>query len=62
VPEGAYGNSKAAQIMFTQYLNEKCKDEDECYVTVNALHPGVVKTDLYVHAEWITVSIYKKQD
>lgn len=52
-PEAAYGNSKAAQVLFTKYLNDKLKGTDDCYVTVNCLHPGVVNTDLYQHANHI---------
>uniref|UniRef100_A0A0K2TPU3 Shortchain dehydrogenaselike [Tribolium castaneum] n=2 Tax=Lepeophtheirus salmonis TaxID=72036 RepID=A0A0K2TPU3_LEPSM len=50
-PEGAYANSKAAQIMFTKYLQSKI-DESDAYkgkVSVFALHPGVIYSDLYVN-------------
>ncbi len=55
-PQGAYCISKAAQVMTSKYLNEKCSTLDNCYVTFNSVHPGVVKTDLYANARWITVS------
>ncbi len=39
----AYGQSKLANIMFTYSLKEKLKDTG---ITVNALNPGKVKTDI----------------
>lgn len=39
----AYGQSKLANVMFTFDLAEKLKDT---HVTVNCLHPGVVKTQI----------------
>nr|ACO11620.1 Retinol dehydrogenase 11 [Caligus rogercresseyi] len=50
-PEGGYSNSKADQIMFTKYLQSKI-DESPNYkgkISVFALHPGVIYSDLYVH-------------
>ncbi len=41
---GAYSSSKLAVILFTQELSERLKQTD---ITVNALHPGVVATDIY---------------
>lgn len=38
-----YENSKLANVLFTKYLAEKLKDRG---VTVNCLHPGVVKTKI----------------
>lgn len=38
-----YENSKLANVMFTKYLAEKLKDDK---ITVNCLHPGVVKTKI----------------
>lgn len=38
-----YENSKLANVFFTKYLAEKLKDKG---VTVNCLHPGVVKTKI----------------
>lgn len=51
-PEGAYGNSKAAQILCTYYLNSKLAAEDAS-ITVNCLHPGVVSTGLYQNARYV---------
>ena len=59
-PEQAYGNSKAAQILFTKYFNEKCKNEENCFVTINAVHPGIVNTDLYVHVGYMKVIVVTK--
>lgn len=39
-----YGSSKAANIMFSYELAERLKG---CDVTVNCLHPGVVRTRIY---------------
>ena len=50
-PEGAYGNSKAAQIMFTRSLERQFKDD--CNVKAVAIHPGVVRTGLYEHARFV---------
>lgn len=38
-----YENSKLANVLFTKYLAEKLQDKG---VTVNCLHPGVVKTKI----------------
>lgn len=42
----AYSQSKLANILFVQELAKRLKDSG---VTVNAVHPGVVKTDLGRH-------------
>lgn len=39
----AYSQSKLANILFTIYLSESLKDN---HVTVNCLHPGVVRTKI----------------
>lgn len=39
----AYSNSKLYNVLFTKYLAEQLKNDG---VTVNALHPGVVKTQI----------------
>jgi len=39
----AYSNSKLYNVLFTKYLAEQLKNDG---VTVNALHPGVVKTKI----------------
>ena len=55
--EGAYGNSKAAQILFTRHLNSVLESDDSCFVRAFCLHPGVVATDLYENAKYVKVSI-----
>ena len=40
----AYGQSKMANILFTQQLKEKLKNSG---VTANSFHPGVVRTNLF---------------
>ena len=35
------------------------KNEENCFVKVNSIHPGVVKTDLYTHVGWVKVSAGK---
>ena len=50
-PEQAYGNSKAAQILFTKHLSSLLEQENSsvrCY----SLHPGIVYTGLYVNVWW----------
>jgi len=53
--QGAYGTSKVAQIMSSIYLNNKCETMENCHVTFNSVHPGVVNTDLYAHARYVTL-------
>ncbi|XP_041360152.1 dehydrogenase/reductase SDR family member on chromosome X-like [Gigantopelta aegis] len=50
-PHAAYVASKLAIIMATYKLSEELK-ESKCKVTVNALHPGVINSDLYKHLHW----------
>ena len=38
-----YGKTKLAQLLFTKYLSEKI---DSKKITVNAMHPGVIATNL----------------
>ena len=45
-PFQAYCNSKLANILFTYELAKRLKDKG---VTVNALHPGAVNTELTRH-------------
>lgn len=56
-PYGAYGTSKAAQVLTSIYLNEKCQTMDEIHVTFNSVHPGVVRTELYTNAKLLYVRI-----
>ena len=53
-PEQAYGNSKAAQIVFTKtlaYMMDTQGHDVKCY----SIHPGVVYTDLYVNVWWMKI-------
>jgi len=54
-PFDAYAKSKLAQIMFTYKMDEWLRRENTWgdHISVNALHPGVVKTDLYEHVWWV---------
>ena len=47
-----YSNTKAAQIMFTKYLDQKLRTEECGNVNVNCIHPGVVNTGLFQHVGW----------
>jgi hypothetical protein len=31
------------------------KNEENCNVRINCIHPGIVKTDLYTHVGWVKV-------
>ncbi|GAB6025662.1 hypothetical protein CHUAL_011653 [Chamberlinius hualienensis] len=53
-PYGCYSQSKLAQIMFTWSLQQHLNEEDAC-VTVNALHPGIIYSDLYQHVWWVNM-------
>lgn len=53
-PVGCYTNSKLANILFTRELARRLKDTK---VTVNALHPGVINTELSRHIGEISFSI-----
>eukprot|EP00092_Neocalanus_flemingeri_P010039 GFUD01010820.1.p1 GENE.GFUD01010820.1~~GFUD01010820.1.p1 ORF type:complete len:337 (+),score=131.72 GFUD01010820.1:69-1079(+) len=53
-PEQAYGNSKAAQIMFTSHLSTMLQSS-QAPVQVVSLHPGVVYTDLYTNVTWVKI-------
>ncbi|XP_052692828.1 dehydrogenase/reductase SDR family member on chromosome X-like isoform X2 [Crassostrea angulata] len=47
-PHAAYANSKLYITLSTWYLSELFRQENQ-RVTVNAVHPGIVNTDLYKH-------------
>ena len=49
-PHFAYMQSKLALLMWTLTLQRELHaSRDAAYVTVNAVHPGVVNTNLYKH-------------
>lgn len=52
-PEQSYGNSKAAQVMFSQFLDSRLSNLSK--VRVIALHPGVVYSDLYSEVWWTRI-------
>lgn len=53
-PFHAYAQSKLAQIMFTYRMHEYLKSSEKFkWITINSLHPGVVKTELYEHVLWV---------
>jgi len=45
----AYGNTKLENILFTRELQRRANDAGLSWLTVVALHPGVVGTDLWNH-------------
>jgi NAD(P)-dependent dehydrogenase (short-subunit alcohol dehydrogenase family) len=45
----AYGNTKLENVLFTQELQRRANDAGLSWLTVVALHPGVVGTDLWNH-------------
>ncbi|XP_066984828.1 dehydrogenase/reductase SDR family member on chromosome X homolog isoform X1 [Macrobrachium rosenbergii] len=49
--QGAYAQSKLAQLMFTRILDKHVKAMDE-NILVNAVHPGVVATELFQKVAW----------
>ena len=53
-PEGAYGNSKIAQVLFTRYLASKLSSRTDGYqnIVMNSVHPGIVDTGLYEHVPY----------
>ena len=55
-PYHAYAQSKLAQIMFTYKLHQLLQSDDSgSHVSVNCLHPGVAKTELYENVWWVKV-------
>ncbi|XP_011339708.1 retinol dehydrogenase 13 isoform X2 [Ooceraea biroi] len=59
-PGRAYAQSKLANLLFTRELANRLKGTD---VTVNAVHPGVVSTEItrhmYVYKNWFTLPLLK---
>jgi NAD(P)-dependent dehydrogenase (short-subunit alcohol dehydrogenase family) len=46
----AYGRSKLANVLFTYELSQRLADEG---ITVNALHPGLVGTNMAANNGWL---------
>ncbi len=53
----AYGNSKLYNVLFTKYLAEHLKNDK---VTVNCLHPGVVRTNIGNKNTGLLIKIFWK--
>lgn len=53
-----YSQSKLANVLFTRELARRLKLEG-CKVTVNALHPGTVNTELSRHIGKMTILFHK---
>lgn len=53
-PYHAYAQSKLAQIMFTYKLHDLLSHHPSIsHVSINCLHPGVAKTELYENVWWV---------
>lgn len=48
-----YGLSKLANVLFVRHLSKKLTEEGCTNVQVNALHPGVIKTELMRQQHWL---------
>lgn len=53
----AYGQSKLANLLFAKELNQRLQDAG-VKVTVNAVHPGVINTDLGRHLNVFLSTIF----
>lgn len=47
----AYNQSKLANVLFSYELSRRLKEKD-CPVTSNAVHPGIVNTELFQGLPW----------
>jgi len=47
----AYNQSKLANVLFSYELNRRLKEKN-CPVTSNAVHPGIVNTELFHGLPW----------
>ncbi len=54
-PMKAYGLSKLCNIMFTHELAKRTADSS---ITTNALHPGMVRSDLTSEASWLIYLLF----
>ena len=55
---GAYSQSKLANLLTARYWAQKLKQEGIANVTVNAVHPGVIHTDLGRHFNWFVAGLF----
>ncbi|XP_076953237.1 short-chain dehydrogenase TIC 32, chloroplastic-like [Bidens hawaiensis] len=53
----AYGQSKLANTLHAKELTRRLKEEGS-NITINALHPGVIETNLSRHSSFISDCIY----
>jgi len=51
IPMQAYGQSKLANVLFTHELARRIHDTN---VTVNAVHPGIVATNIFRDSDWFS--------
>ncbi|XP_018791874.1 PREDICTED: dehydrogenase/reductase SDR family member on chromosome X [Bactrocera latifrons] len=58
-PGTAYSQSKLAQILATRHLQTRLNAQS-AHVQVNAVHPGIVDTDLFEHSATTYVPFVKK--
>ncbi|XP_004534582.1 dehydrogenase/reductase SDR family member on chromosome X [Ceratitis capitata] len=58
-PGTAYSQSKLAQVLSTRHL-QAILDAESAHVQVNAVHPGIVDTDLFEHSATTAVPFVKK--
>lgn len=59
-PPVAYNQSKLAQVLFTRHLQQIFNENEDTYVQVHAVHPGVVDTDLFVHSSTTYIPWFKR--
>lgn len=59
-PPDAYNQSKLAQVLFTRHLQLLINQDEDCHVQINAVHPGVVDTDLFQYSSLSYISWFKK--
>ena len=58
-PWSRYGETKLANLLMARHLAKLLKERKVDNVYVNAVHPGVVKTDLFVNAKYMTSGILR---
>jgi len=56
-PWGAYGQSKAANILFAKGLADQLKEAGSNVLSVS-LHPGVIGTPLWRHNNWLLTKLF----
>ena len=56
-PWGAYGQSKAANILFAKGLADLLEEAGSSVLSVS-LHPGVIRTPLWRHNNWLLTKLF----